>query len=147
MNIRKVVRTYGMVIIHTNYIANLRGEDHTIPIRGVYLNLHTHLQYRTRLTPMVRRDIFFCYFVLILRSALRTIYGSPAAHHWPEKSADHGSRRLLPLASPMGRRRPNHTYRPHPHIMGEHAYARFWHPTCRGQEIWYDRHRLNVLHY
>ncbi len=72
--------------------------------------------------------------------------GSPAAHYWPEKSADHGSQRLLPLASPIGRRCPNHTYRPHPHIMGEHSYAR-WHFTCRGQEIWYNRHRLNVLHY
>jgi len=37
-----------------------------------------------RLTPMVRSDMFFFYFILILRSALRTIHSSTVAHHWPE---------------------------------------------------------------
>ena len=45
----------------------------------------------------------------------------------------------------MGQRCPNPTYRPHPCIMGKHLYAQFWHPLCRGREIWYNRHRLNVL--
>ena len=60
---------------------------------------------------------FFFYSVLFLRTGLRTVLTPLVIHHWPEKSADHGSRRLLPIASPMSRQRPNHTYRPHPHIM------------------------------
>jgi hypothetical protein len=38
--------------------------------------------------------------------------------NWPPKSADHGVQLLLPLAPPMGWRRPNPAYRRHPHTMG-----------------------------
>jgi hypothetical protein len=89
----------------------------------------------TRLTRMLRRDIFFFYFVLFLRTGLRTLLTPLVMHHWPEKSADHGSRQLLPIASPMGCRHSNPTYRRHPHTMGEHTYARFGRPTRLGCEI------------
>ncbi len=55
--------------------------------------------------------------------------------NWHQKSANHGSRQLLPLASPMDRRRPNHAYQPLPHIIGDAAYAWFGRPTCRGPDI------------
>ncbi len=40
---------------------------------------------------------FFSYFILILRSILRTIQTPSVTHHWPKKSANHGSRQLLPI--------------------------------------------------
>ncbi len=47
----------------------------------------------------------------------------------------------------MGQRRPNHAYRPHPHIMGDATCVLFGCPTRRGQDLWQDRHTQNVLIY
>jgi hypothetical protein len=62
----------------------------------------------------------FCFFVLYhtYHSTLRMVVTPPVTFNWPEKLANHGVRQLLPLAPPMGQRRPNQAYRPHPHIMG-----------------------------
>ena len=111
-------------IVLTYVLLYLSGYDHNSVVRV-----------RTRLNPMVRRDIFSFYFVLFLRTGIRTVLTPLVIHHWPEKSADHGSRRLLPIASPMGCRHPNPAYRRHPHTMGEHTNAQFGRPTCLGQEI------------
>ncbi len=60
--------------------------------------------YDTRL----RDNFFLVCFILILRIVVRTIHTPSVLHNWPKKSANHGSRRrLLPIASPMGWRRPN----------------------------------------
>ncbi len=72
----------------------------------------------TNLTPIVMREIFFSCFVLVLRSALHTIFTLALRHNRPKKSTDHGVQRLLPLALPMGWRRPNPAYCRHPHTMG-----------------------------
>jgi len=55
--------------------------------------------------------------------------------NWHQNLANHGSRQLLPLAQPLGWRHPNHTYQPHPHIMSEHVYARFWHPHTKSDRL------------
>jgi hypothetical protein len=47
----------------------------------------------------------------------------------------------------MGQRRPNHAYRPHPHIMGDATCVLFGCPTRRGPVLWQDRHIQNVLIY
>jgi hypothetical protein len=77
---------------------------------------------RAVVTPIV--EIFFTIFYHVLKVTLLV------KRNWHKKSANHGSWRFLPPASPMGHRHPNHEYRPHPNIMGKnHAYAQFGHPT------------------
>ena len=56
--------------------------------------------------------------VIILRSSPTYNTNPLTASQLAKKMANHGSRRLLPLALPMGWRRPNQVHRPHPNIMG-----------------------------
>ncbi len=59
-------------------------------------------------------------------------YDPPMMHHWWEKWANHGAWWKWPLAPPMFRWCPNHSYGPHSRIMGQSTCACFGHPTCIG---------------
>ena len=76
---------------------------------------------RTHLTPFVRRE----FFSVAMYYSYVAVSPPPVTHNWHDKSADHGGRRLLPLAPPMVRWRTNKAYRHHPYIMGYHWYAWF----------------------
>ncbi len=84
---------------------------------------------------------FFPSIVLFLRTPLVPHEEGLLKRNWPPKSVDHGVQRLLPLAPPMGWRRPNPAYRHHPHTMGKRCYAWFGRRLCQGQVM-----RYNILH-
>ncbi len=90
-------------------------------------------------------SIVIIYFILIIRCILRRIITLPPQHNRPKKLTNHHSRRLLPLASPMGRRHPNPVHRPHSHIVDDAACAWFGHPMCLCWDVCYDRHIVKVL--
>ena len=92
-------------------------------------------------------DFISPYFLLFLCSCICTENTILVMSNRIKNSANHGSRRLLPLALPMDRRRPNHAYQPLPHIIGDAAFAWFGRPTCRGPDIWHDQPILKVLDY
>jgi hypothetical protein len=78
---------------------------------------------------------FFSSSVLFLRRSLAPRQEGLLTRDWPKKSANHGSWRLLPPASPMGWWRPNQVHPPHTHIMGGDACAWFGRPTRPGRVI------------
>jgi hypothetical protein len=91
-----------------------------------------------KINPFCDALISFTHILLILRSGPTYGTNPPAASHLAHKSANHGSWRLLPLASPMGWRRPNQVHQPHPHIMGHDACAWFGCSTHWGQDLCTD---------
>jgi hypothetical protein len=86
----------------------------------------------TRSTPITRCKIFFSSSVLFLRRPLVPRQEGLLTRDWSKKSPDHGSRRLLPPALPMGWWSPNQVHPPHPHIMGGNACVWFGRPTRPG---------------
>ena len=80
----------------------------------------------TSISPIVTRDNFFS---LISYHTLRRTYVPvltlPLRHNRPEKSADHGSRRIFKIARPVVVPYPSQVYRRLPHTMGGNPCAWF----------------------
>jgi hypothetical protein len=99
------------------------------------IDLETVVLYSYKINPYCDTLVSFTHIILILRSDPTYDTNPPAASQLAQKLANYGSRRLLPLALPMGWRRPNQVHRLHPHIMGNDACAWFGRSTHWGQDI------------
>ena len=80
------------------------------------------------------KPILYSAYVAVLHMPLTL----PLRHNRPQKLANHGSWRLLPLASSMDWWHSNQVHRPHPHIKGGNACTWFGCSAHWGQDICTD---------